>query len=142
VVWWVRYFRKLMVDGFRVAHTHGETVLTLMEIMNFQSKFPAFVKMGPAAINGFKNRLMVGATLTDPQLERVVDNLIGYGPTRVHYLSIVSRPVCHCIQYVLAGREGIAEGLVAWCGVARRAYGACGTGLYDQFQLLQNGILP
>jgi hypothetical protein len=65
-----------MVRGFKVAREHGETAMTLMEIMNFQSKFPCFQKLGLAAINGFRSRLLYQQTVTDQQLKRIVDKLV------------------------------------------------------------------
>jgi hypothetical protein len=64
-------------QGFKAARAHAETVLTLLEIMSFQSKFPCFVQTGPQkAINAFKQRLLYGQTLTDQQVTRLVDGLV------------------------------------------------------------------
>jgi len=72
-----RYYKELMVQGFKTAHAHAETVITLMEIMSFQSKFPCFVKVGPAkAIAGFKQRLCYGQTLSDAQITRLIDTMV------------------------------------------------------------------
>ena len=71
-----KYYKDLMVQGFKAAHAHIETVLTLMEIMSFQSKFPCFVQMGPKAIAGFKARLCYGQILSDQQIVRLVDGLV------------------------------------------------------------------
>ena len=66
------------MQGFKTAHAHGETVITLMEIMSFQSKFPCFVKVGPAkAIAGFKQRFCYGQTLSDAQITRLIDGMVG-----------------------------------------------------------------
>lgn len=71
------YYKELMVQGFKTAHAHAETVICLMEIMSFQSKFPCFVKVGPAqAIAAFKARLCYGQTLSDAQIIRIVDGLV------------------------------------------------------------------
>lgn len=72
-------FRTGQKQGFKAARAHAETVLTLMEIMSFQSKFPCFVQYGPQkAIAGFKARLLYGQTLTDQQVTRLVDGLVRY----------------------------------------------------------------
>ncbi len=64
-------------QGFKAARAHAETVLTLMEINGFKSKFPCFVQYGAQkAINGFKARLLHGQTLTDAQVTRLVDSLV------------------------------------------------------------------
>lgn len=73
-----KYYQDLIFRAFKVARQHAETLLTLMEIMSFQSKFPCFVKMGTKAIAGFKQRILYGQDLTDQQLERVVENLVRY----------------------------------------------------------------
>lgn len=72
----IRYYVELIYKGFKVARQHAETLLTLMEIMAFQSKFPCFVKMGPAAISGFRSRIMYGQELSDAQLQRIVEGLV------------------------------------------------------------------
>ena len=64
-------------QGFKAARAHAETVLTLMEIVSFQSKFPCFVQCSPQkAINGFKARLLHGQALSDQQVARLVDGLV------------------------------------------------------------------
>lgn len=39
-----RYFVDAVFQGYREARRHVETMVTLMEIMAFRSKFPCFVK--------------------------------------------------------------------------------------------------
>lgn len=68
-----KYYKILILQGFIAARKHRERFITLVEIMERDSKLPCFVK-GRATVSEFADRFQM--TLTEQQLTDHVEQLI------------------------------------------------------------------
>lgn len=76
-------YRQRCIQAFNVARRHAKAVLTLMEIMQAHSNYPAF-RYNPNAIRDFRARLFLDRP--DSDLPSIIDQLIAkYVFRRLHY---------------------------------------------------------
>lgn len=66
-------YRQRCIQAFNVARRHAKAVLTLMEIMQAHSNYPAF-RYNPNAIRDFRARLFLDRP--DSDLPSIIDQLI------------------------------------------------------------------
>jgi len=71
---WFGEYRKRCVQAMLTARKHSRQVMSLMEIMQYQSNYPAF-RYNPNAISDFRSRLYVDAPET--AITDIVERLIG-----------------------------------------------------------------
>lgn len=67
------YFKILILQGLIAARKHHEKLVTLVEILSFNSQLPCF-RNGASTIKGLKDRFHMG--LTERQLQSLVDSMV------------------------------------------------------------------
>lgn len=72
---WFDSYRERCTQAFMTARKHAKEVTRLMEIMQYQSNYPAF-RYNANAIKDFRARLYLDAP--DSSMSKIVDRLIGW----------------------------------------------------------------
>nr|XP_019011748.1 Atypical/PI4K protein kinase [Kwoniella pini CBS 10737]OCF50529.1 Atypical/PI4K protein kinase [Kwoniella pini CBS 10737] len=80
------YFKKLFKEGFEAARKHSDSLITIVELMQKNSKLDCFILFGEQTSNHFKERFQLGLTTqaVDSYLERLIVNSTGSNYTRLY----------------------------------------------------------
>ena len=115
-------FRVMVAQALSVARRHASTTIKMVEIMAHESSYPCF-RNPAASVSGFIARHHLDEELqgTDKEKEKAKTLALGEAGDNEHDLKVAGQ---------------IADRLI------HQSYRHLGTRLYDQFQLLTNGIYP
>lgn len=72
---WFDSYKERCIQAFLTARKHSKQVVRLMEIMQYQSNYPAF-KYNSNSIHDFRARLYLDAP--DSAIPKIVERLIGW----------------------------------------------------------------
>ncbi|RXK37677.1 hypothetical protein M231_05089 [Tremella mesenterica] len=80
------YFRKLFKEGFEVARKHSDSLITIVELMQKDSKLDCFALFGEQTAHHFRERFALGLTTqaVDAYLERLIVSSTGSNYTRMY----------------------------------------------------------
>lgn len=79
-------FRKLFKQGFEAARKHSDSLITMVELMQKDSKLDCFVLFGENTVNHFRDRFCLGLTTAavDQYLDRLIVSSAGSNYTRLY----------------------------------------------------------
>lgn len=79
-------FRKLFKQGFEAARKHSDSLVTMVELMQKDSKLDCFVLFGENTVNHFRERFCLGLTTAavDQYLDRLIVSSAGSNYTRLY----------------------------------------------------------
>ncbi|RSH90569.1 Phosphatidylinositol 4-kinase pik1alpha (PI4-kinase)(PtdIns-4-kinase) [Saitozyma podzolica] len=82
---WV-YFKKLFKEGFEAARKHSDSLITIVELMQKNSKLDCFTLFGDQTSAHFRERFALGLTTSavDAYLERLIVTSTGSNYTRLY----------------------------------------------------------
>lgn len=88
-------FKKLFKEGFEAARKHSDSIVTIVELMQKDSKLDCFVMFGEQTAQQLKERFQLGLpqAAVDAYLERLVVSSIGSNWTRL-YDSVSENILC------------------------------------------------
>ncbi|WWC63605.1 uncharacterized protein I303_106210 [Kwoniella dejecticola CBS 10117] len=80
------YFKKLFKEGFEAARKHSDSLITIVELMQKNSKLDCFILFGEQTSNHLKERFQLGLTTqaVDTYLERLIVSSTGSNYTRLY----------------------------------------------------------
>ncbi|WVQ80010.1 hypothetical protein IAT38_002111 [Cryptococcus sp. DSM 104549] len=80
------YFTKLFKEGFEAARKHSDSLITIVELMQKDSKLDCFALFGEQTSMHFKERFQLGLTTqaVDAYLERLIVSSTGSNYTRLY----------------------------------------------------------
>ncbi|KAK8854523.1 hypothetical protein IAR55_003262 [Kwoniella newhampshirensis] len=80
------YFKKLFKEGFEAARKHSDSLITIVELMQKDSKLDCFALFGEQTSHHFRERFQLGLTTqaVDAYLERLIVSSTGSNYTRLY----------------------------------------------------------
>ncbi|WWC90413.1 uncharacterized protein L201_005348 [Kwoniella dendrophila CBS 6074] len=80
------YFKKLFKEGFEAARKHSDSLITIVELMQKNSKLDCFILFGEQTSTHFRERFQLGLTTqaVDSYLERLIVSSTGSNYTRLY----------------------------------------------------------
>ncbi|WRT68689.1 uncharacterized protein IL334_005669 [Kwoniella shivajii] len=80
------YFKKLFKEGFEAARKHSDSLITIVELMQKNSKLDCFTLFGDQTSTHFRERFQLGLTTqaVDSYLERLIVSSTGSNYTRLY----------------------------------------------------------
>ncbi|CAK9786244.1 kinase-like protein [Cutaneotrichosporon oleaginosum] len=80
------YFKKLFKEGFEAARKHSDSLITIVELMQKDSKLDCFLLFGEHTVTHFRERFALGLTTAavDAYLERLIVSSAGSNYTRLY----------------------------------------------------------
>ncbi|BEI81369.1 hypothetical protein CcaverHIS002_0205290 [Cutaneotrichosporon cavernicola] len=80
------YFKKLFKEGFEAARKHSDSLITIVELMQKDSKLDCFLLFGEHTVTHFRERFALGLTTAavDAYLERLILSSAGSNYTRLY----------------------------------------------------------
>ncbi|WWD19346.1 hypothetical protein CI109_103805 [Kwoniella shandongensis] len=80
------YFKKLFKEGFEAARKHSDSLITIVELMQKDSKLDCFALFGEQTSHHFRERFQLGLTTqaVDSYLERLIVSSTGSNYTRLY----------------------------------------------------------
>ncbi|WVQ68568.1 uncharacterized protein L199_006777 [Kwoniella botswanensis] len=80
------YFKKLFKEGFEAARKHSDSLITIVELMQKNSKLDCFTLFGEQTSTHFRERFQLGLTTqaVDTYLERLIVSSTGSNYTRLY----------------------------------------------------------
>nr|XP_019045014.1 Atypical/PI4K protein kinase [Kwoniella bestiolae CBS 10118]OCF23944.1 Atypical/PI4K protein kinase [Kwoniella bestiolae CBS 10118] len=80
------YFKKLFKEGFEAARKHSDSLITIVELMEKNSKLDCFALFGEQTSTHFRERFQLGLTTqaVDSYLERLIVSSTGSNYTRLY----------------------------------------------------------
>ncbi|WWD02071.1 hypothetical protein V865_000109 [Kwoniella europaea PYCC6329] len=80
------YFKKLFKEGFEAARKHSDSLITIVELMQKNSKLDCFTLFGEQTSTHFRERFQLGLTThaVDSYLERLIVSSTGSNYTRLY----------------------------------------------------------
>ncbi|WOO79640.1 Phosphatidylinositol 4-kinase pik1 [Vanrija pseudolonga] len=80
------YFKKLFKEAFEAARKHSDSLITIVELMQKDSKLDCFLLFGENTVNHFRDRFALGLTTAavDAYLDRLIVSSTGSNYTRLY----------------------------------------------------------
>ncbi|WVQ95225.1 hypothetical protein IAU59_002320 [Kwoniella sp. CBS 9459] len=80
------YFKKLFKEGFEAARKHSDSLITIVELMQKNSKLDCFILFGEQTSTHFRERFQLGLTTqaVDAYLDRLIVSSTGSNYTRLY----------------------------------------------------------
>ncbi|GMK54237.1 hypothetical protein CspeluHIS016_0108230 [Cutaneotrichosporon spelunceum] len=80
------YFRQLFKEGFEAARKHSDSLITIVELMQKDSKLDCFLLFGENTVTHFRERFALGLTTAavDAYLDRLIVSSAGSNYTRLY----------------------------------------------------------
>lgn len=81
-----QYFKRLFKEGFEAARKHSDSLITIVELMQKDSKLDCFALFGEQTAHHFRERFALGLTTqaVDTYLERLIVTSTGSNYTRLY----------------------------------------------------------